>query len=207
MNKFRKLGVAYNFLSLEGGLFSRTEQDILYRENYYSNDSNNNRNSNGNKTSSCIQPHNTQTTTISIRPRRLDDEPRIEPFSKRILIVDDDPDITLTFKKGLEVQNNEYNKTLFEVYSYNNPLEALHNFKPNFYDLLLIDINMPGLNGFEFATKILELDANPRVCFMSSGIINQEALREQYRTLSIGCFIRKPVTIDYLIKRVKAELE
>jgi hypothetical protein len=53
----------------------------------------------------------------------------------------------------------------------------------------------------------LELDANPRVCFMSSGLINQEALREQYPSLSIGCFIGKPVTIENLIKRVKAELE
>jgi hypothetical protein len=42
---------------------------------------------------------------------------------------------------------------------------------------------------------------------MSSGLINQEALREQYPTLSIGCFIKKPVTIEYLVGRVKAELE
>jgi response regulator RpfG family c-di-GMP phosphodiesterase len=65
---------------------------------------------------------------------------------------------------------------------------------------------MPMMNGFEFSVKILDLDINPRrICFMLSGIINQEALREQYNTtLSIGCFIRTPVTIEYLIKRVKA---
>jgi hypothetical protein len=55
--------------------------------------------------------------------------------------------------------------------------------------------------------KVLEIDINPRVCFMSSGLINQEALREQYPSLSIGCFIRKPATIENLIKRVKVELE
>jgi hypothetical protein len=55
---------------------------------------------------------------------------------------------------------------------------------------------MPKMNGFELSTKILELDVNPRICYMSSGQINQEALREQYPTLSIGCFIKKPVTID-----------
>jgi hypothetical protein len=42
---------------------------------------------------------------------------------------------------------------------------------------------------------------------MSSGEINQQALRELYPTLSIGCFIKKPVTIEYLVARVKAELE
>jgi hypothetical protein len=66
---------------------------------------------------------------------------------------------------------------------------------------------MPKMNGFELSTKILELDINPRICFMSSGLINQEALREQYPTLSIGCFIRKPVTIGELVRRVKAELK
>lgn len=58
-----------------------------------------------------------------------------------------------------------------------------------------------------FCAKIFELDVNPRVCFMSSGLINQEALKEQYPSLSIGCFIKKPITIENLIKRVKAELE
>jgi DNA-binding response OmpR family regulator len=132
----------------------------------------------------------------------------LSPFPKRILIVDNDTDITFTFKKGLEAENNnENNKIFFKVYTYNNPLEALSKFKPNFYDLLLVDINIPKMNGFEFSTKILELHVNVRICFMSSGLINQEALREQYPSLSFGCFIKKPVTIEYLVRRVKAELE
>ena len=148
------------------------------------------------------------TTTISIPYRKQEEELLLSPFAKRILIVDDDTDITFTFKKGLEAENsNENNKTFFKVYTYNNPLEALSQFKPNFYDLLVVDINMPKMNGFELSTKILELDVNVRVCFMSSGPINQEALREQYPSLSFGCFIKKPVTIEYLVRRVKAELE
>jgi CheY-like chemotaxis protein len=128
-------------------------------------------------------------------------------FDKHILIVDDDPDITLTFKKGLEAENDENNKTLFKVYTYNDPLEALSHFKPNFYDLLLVDINMPKMDGFGFSSKILELDVNVRICFMSSGQINQEALREQYPTLSYGCFITKPVTIQELIRKIRAEVD
>ncbi len=52
-----------------------------------------------------------------------------------------------------------------------------------------------------------EKQNNPRFCFMSSGLINQEALREHYPSLSIGCFIKKPTTMEKLIKRVKSELE
>jgi response regulator RpfG family c-di-GMP phosphodiesterase len=72
---------------------------------------------------------------------------------------------------------------------------------------MLIDINMPKMNGFNFCIKIMEIDANPRFCFMSSGLINQEALREQYPSLSIGCFIEKPITMENLVRRVKTELE
>jgi hypothetical protein len=60
------------------------------------------------------------------------------------------------------------------------------------------------MNGFDFSMKILELDVNPRFCFMSSGLINQE---EQYPPLSIGCFIMKPITMENLIRRVRSELE
>lgn len=125
-----------------------------------------------------------------------------EPSLKRILIVDDDPDITLTFKSALE---REIDK--FEVNTFNNPLSALSQFKPSFYDLLLVDINMPDMNGFELCTAILKIDVNVKICFMSAGEVNHEAVREIYPTISIGCFIKKPVTINYLIKRIKAELE
>jgi DNA-binding response OmpR family regulator len=132
----------------------------------------------------------------------------LSPFTKRILIVDDDPDITYTFKKAFEEANRiGGNKTSFHVNAYNDPLVALSEFKHDFYDLLLIDINMPKMNGFDFCVKIFEVDLNPKVCFMSSGLINQEALQEQYSSLSIGCFIRKPVTMENLVRKVKAELD
>jgi len=71
----------------------------------------------------------------------------------------------------------------------------------------LVDIDLPHMNGFELCEKILEIDINVRVCFMTSGEINREALREIYPTLSLGCFLKKPVTIDYLVKRINAELD
>ena len=120
--------------------------------------------------------------------------------AERILIVDDDPDITLSFSIGLEDGG-------FEVYTYNDSLDALLNFKPSFYDLLLIDINMPNMNGFELCTKILEIDLNVKICFITAGDINIDGLREVYPALSTGCFFNKPISISNLVKRLKAELE
>jgi CheY-like chemotaxis protein len=136
-------------------------------------------------------------------------ETRNESFCKRILIVDDDSDTTFTYKSGLEgyYEVNTDNKIRFEVYTYNSPIVALSEFKPNFYDLLLTDINMPDINGFELSQKILELDVNVRVCFISAGEVNIEALREVYPNVSMGCFIKKPVSIEYLVKRLSAELD
>jgi DNA-binding response OmpR family regulator len=130
----------------------------------------------------------------------------LSPNIKHILIVDDDPDITLTFKKGLEAENEKGSNLFFEISIYNDPLDALSEFRPNLYDLLLVDINMPKIDGLEFSTKILEQDINVRVCFITATEINTRALREQYPSLSIGCFIKKPVAMEKLVERVKAEL-
>ena len=127
-------------------------------------------------------------------------------FWKRILIIDDDEDVTTTFKVGIEDTNIDADKRI-EVYTSNNPAVALSEFKPNFYDLLLVDINLPHINGFELCEKILTIDINVKVCFMSSGEINREALREIYPAISLGCFIRKPVSIDYLVRRIMSELD
>jgi DNA-binding response OmpR family regulator len=121
-------------------------------------------------------------------------------LSKVVLVVDDDPDITSVFSLGLQDEG-------FEVYTYNDPLEVLSQFKPNLYDLLLVDINMPKMNGIDLSRKLLELDFNVKICFITAGEANIEALRELYPTRGIGCFIRKPVTIDELVRRVKAELD
>lgn len=151
------------------------------------------------------------TTTLSNRQETLTQsgkevQQELSPKSKRVLIVDDDPDITLTFKKGLEAENEKSSNLFFEVSTYNDPINALSEFKPNLYDLLLVDINMPKMDGLEFSAKILEQDINIRVCFITATEINTRALREQYSSLSIGCFIKKPVTIENLVERVKAEL-
>ena len=118
------------------------------------------------------------------------------------MIVDDNSDIGLTLRMGLEIND----KTM-QVDCYDNPVTALTEFRPDFYDMLLIDVNMPMMDGFELCEKLLQKDINVKVCFMTSGEINMDAVREVHPLKSIGCFIKKPITIDALVKRIRAELE
>ena len=117
-----------------------------------------------------------------------------------ILLVDNEPDVTITFKAILQDVG-------FIVDTYEDPLIALSNFIPHFYDLVILDIEMPKMNGIDLSRQILELDSNVKICFITAGEANIEVLRELYPTRGIGCFIKKPVTIDQLVRRVKAELE
>jgi response regulator RpfG family c-di-GMP phosphodiesterase len=66
---------------------------------------------------------------------------------------------------------------------------------------------MPNMDGLELSAKILEQDNNVKVCFVSAVEINTKAINELYPSLSIGCFIKKLISIDYFVRRVKAELE
>jgi DNA-binding response OmpR family regulator len=63
------------------------------------------------------------------------------------------------------------------------------------------------MNGFEFSTKILEIDADPKICFMSAAEVNYEALREIYPFVNFGCFIKKPISLERLVSRVRDELD
>jgi DNA-binding NtrC family response regulator len=117
----------------------------------------------------------------------------------KILIVDDDPDIILSFENGLESNGHE-------VDSYTDPLLALKNYKASFYDLLLIDIRMPGMTGFKLFQKINKIDNKAKVCFITPFEVYYKALLGEFPDLNHKCFIRKPISIDELVKRIKKEL-
>jgi len=83
--------------------------------------------------------------------------------------------------KDVEKENDgiKWNKEIsFGSSKQRDPLLVVEEFKPHFYDLLLTDIYMPNMNGFELCEKILELDVNIKVCFMSILVVNIHALRE-----------------------------
>jgi two-component system, OmpR family, response regulator ChvI len=121
---------------------------------------------------------------------------------KRILLVDDDVDITMSLKIGLEDNG-------FIVYAFNDPLEALSNFKPGLYDLLLFDIMMPELNGFDLYDRIRkEKNKNQdlKVCYITAYDIDYEELREKFPNFHINCFIKKPFQISDFISIANTEL-
>ena len=128
---------------------------------------------------------------------------------KTIVILDDDRDITTTFRTILESDLiSKHNIALrFRVCTSNNPEQFLSDFEPGRYDLLLIDINMPCMDGFEISRRLLEMDLNLRICFMTAGEINYRALREIHSIRSMGCFIKKPISAEDLIHKVRIELE
>jgi CheY-like chemotaxis protein len=120
------------------------------------------------------------------------------PAKKRILVVDDEPDITLTLLAILQ-------KGGYEVSSFNNPLTALESFKPHYYDLLIIDIKMPVMNGFELYRKLKEKESHVKVCFLTA--VSEFRDYEQYKKEVSPkpherYFVAKPVSEDDLVRRV-----
>src|ERR687885_735709 len=118
---------------------------------------------------------------------------------KRILLVDDEYDIALAFKISLE--NNG-----FTVDTFNDPEEALSNFKAGLFDLLLIDVKMPKMNGFELYEKIEKIDNKAKVCFITAFEVYYNSLRELFPTVEVDCFIKKPIRTDDLVERIMMEL-
>ena len=123
-----------------------------------------------------------------------------ETRKDKILVVDDDPDITTTFHFALE------DTGLFEVETYNDSVEALSNFKPHIYDLILLDIKMPKMSGFELCDKIKKSDSKSKVCFISAFDPYSKELKEDFLSLKIECFIPKPIQIKELVERIRVEL-
>ena len=118
-----------------------------------------------------------------------------------IMLVDDEPDTTLTLKEGLEGTGFAL------VDAFNDPLLALSAFKPGIYDLLLLDIKMNKMGGFELFREIQKKDKNINACFITAYEIYYESLKHEFPGLNVGCFITKPIDIDSLVKRIKIELE
>jgi CheY-like chemotaxis protein len=117
-----------------------------------------------------------------------------------ILLIDDELDITLTIKGILEDAG-------FKVDSFNDPLLVLNNYEANFYDLIILDILMPKMNGFELYIKIREKDPKVKVCFFTASEFYYEEFRKEYssqlvKLLDKEFFIQKPIKNEDLIKHV-----
>jgi DNA-binding response OmpR family regulator len=119
-------------------------------------------------------------------------------MNKRVLLVDDEPDLNLTLKMTLEENG-------FKVDSFTDPLSALENFKEEagMYELLILDMKMPNMNGFELYRQIKKIDDKVKVCFLTAGEMDYEQFRKElFPALDNNCYIQKPIENETLIKRL-----
>ena len=120
-------------------------------------------------------------------------------MTKRILLIDDEPDITFTIKDILEDHG-------FQVDSFTDPILALNSYKSNFYDLVILDIKMPKMDGFELYTKMREKDPKVKICFFTAIAMFTEEIKKSLlalgKTIDKDYFIQKPIRIEVLIKKI-----
>ena len=120
--------------------------------------------------------------------------------NSRILLVDDEPDIILVMKLVLEENG-------FKVDSFTDASEALENFRTGIYDLVIVDVKMPVIDGFSLYEKIKKLDGKVIICFLTAaGDAYYEILKKRYPTINESCVIHKPVDNESLIRQIKSVL-
>jgi two-component system, OmpR family, response regulator ChvI len=124
---------------------------------------------------------------------------------KRVLIIDDEPDNTTVFKIALEDSG-------FDVDTYNDPTVSLYTLKPDLYDLVILDVNMPYMTGYELYEKLKQIDNKVKVCFLTASVEGyNEERSEQF--ISVDCspsyqypsdtpHITKPIKMDDLVRTV-----
>ena len=118
----------------------------------------------------------------------------------RILVVDDEPDVGAVIKIGLEKEG-------FQVDVFTDPVVILGQFKPGIYDILLIDIRMPRMGGFDLYRELKQIDSKAKICFITAFEIYYDEFRRVFPKLEVDCFVRKPVSIDHLVKLIKRKLD
>src|SRR6476659_1692358 len=123
----------------------------------------------------------------------------------KILVVDDDHDVAITLKAILE--GEEESSKEFELDVFNDPGLALSNFKAGWYDLLLLDILMPKMNGFELYQQLKNIDDKVKVCFITAYEIYYRDIMDLFPTIEVDYFIAKPIGKKELVSRIKSELK
>ena len=114
---------------------------------------------------------------------------------KKILVVDDESDICFVLDMVLSESG-------FVVDSYENPMLALENFNARSYDLIILDIRMPELNGFALYREIRKLDKKVKVCFITAGEVYYGVYSDIFSSVPANYFIRKPIENEELMKRI-----
>jgi len=120
---------------------------------------------------------------------------------KKILLVDDEPDVLYTIKNILEDNG-------FQVDTFNDPIISLKSYSINYYNLVILDIKMPKMDGFELYAKIRVKDPKVKICFLTASEMYYEKFRktrsEFGRIIGEDCFIQKPIKNEDLVKKLTA---
>ena len=117
-------------------------------------------------------------------------------MSKKILVVNDEADINTTVRHVLEDRG-------FKVDSYEDPHLALENFKPQYYDLVIIDNKMPQMNGFALYGEVKKMDKKVKACFLTAAELQTEQTDDTLFSLPANCFIRIPIQNERLLERIE----
>ena len=119
-------------------------------------------------------------------------------MNKKILIIDDEPDVVLTLRMALE-QNG------FRTDSCSDPTLAYKNFRAGVYDLVLLDIKMPNVDGFHLYQKIKRTDNRVKICFLTASEFYDEEIRKEqgFDVFNEELFLRKPIEIACLIDTIR----
>jgi DNA-binding response OmpR family regulator len=127
--------------------------------------------------------------------------PNLNEERVRILIIDDEPDVILTLRTALE-QNG------FTTDSFNDSTLAYKNFRDGKYDLVLLDIKMPNVDGFQLYQKIIRTDYRVKVCFLTASEFYHEEIRKEegFDGFNKELFLRKPIEIANLIDALRTLL-
>ena len=120
--------------------------------------------------------------------------------NQRILLVDDEHDVNLTISLILEENG-------FKVDSFTDAFQALENFTAGLYDLVLLDVKLPTMDGFSLCEEMKKTDDKVRICFLTAADRTYyEILRKHYPSIKDNYVIHKPVDNDSLLSLIKSVL-
>ena len=120
----------------------------------------------------------------------------------KLMVVDDEKDILRVIKRDLEANNNNTFK-VDTFYSSELAIQAFDSHPKDYYDLILTDIRMPKINGFELYRRIKEKNPSMKIAFITAFEINKEEFNKVLPSIDVKDFIIKPISMSDLSSKLK----
>jgi two-component system catabolic regulation response regulator CreB/two-component system response regulator ChvI len=114
----------------------------------------------------------------------------------RIMVVDDEHDLTKVMKIALEEEG-------FSVDAFNSAKEALSKYEPSRYGLILLDIRMPEMNGFDLFREVKRKDSNAKICFLTAFDVYAGEFQKLFPNMKVEGFLTKPISISHLASEIR----